>query len=145
MQLLPNPIHPWHGISMDFITDLLLIHGYTSIPLVVDLFTKRIHFIPCKDLLLPQKQLNPFWTMSKKTTGMVFRFHYSSKFVHTVILLQLPYKILIPHISFTVQCLFCKSQQKQFCFHRDTLTSSQCIIEVSFPLSISISCKNIKK
>ncbi|XP_054826969.1 uncharacterized protein LOC129324030 [Eublepharis macularius] len=44
---LPTPTGPWRTISMDFITDLPCSKGHTCILVVVDLFTKMAHFIPC--------------------------------------------------------------------------------------------------
>ena len=32
---------------MDFITDLLLVHGYDTMLVMVDRFTKMAHFAPC--------------------------------------------------------------------------------------------------
>uniref|UniRef100_A0A803TXD7 Gypsy retrotransposon integrase-like protein 1 n=1 Tax=Anolis carolinensis TaxID=28377 RepID=A0A803TXD7_ANOCA len=46
---LPTPSRPWEIISADFITDLPSF-GFTTILVVVDLFTKLAHFIPCDGL-----------------------------------------------------------------------------------------------
>jgi len=45
---MPNsiPEKAWTYISADFITKLLLAQGYDSILVVVDRFTKMVHFIP---------------------------------------------------------------------------------------------------
>jgi transposase InsO family protein len=48
LQPLPIPDRPWGSISMDFITDLPVSHGYDSILVVVDRLTKMAHFVPCK-------------------------------------------------------------------------------------------------
>uniref|UniRef100_A0A803TCI3 Gypsy retrotransposon integrase-like protein 1 n=1 Tax=Anolis carolinensis TaxID=28377 RepID=A0A803TCI3_ANOCA len=47
---LPTPSRPWEIISADFITDLPPSLGFTTILVVVDLFTKLAHFIPCVGL-----------------------------------------------------------------------------------------------
>uniref|UniRef100_A0A803TGS2 Gypsy retrotransposon integrase-like protein 1 n=1 Tax=Anolis carolinensis TaxID=28377 RepID=A0A803TGS2_ANOCA len=47
---LPTPSRPWEIISADFITDLPPSLGFTTILVVVDLFTKMAHFIPCDGL-----------------------------------------------------------------------------------------------
>uniref|UniRef100_A0A803TJH7 Integrase catalytic domain-containing protein n=1 Tax=Anolis carolinensis TaxID=28377 RepID=A0A803TJH7_ANOCA len=47
---LPTPSRPWEIISADFITDLPPSCGFTTILVVVDLFTKLAHFIPCEGL-----------------------------------------------------------------------------------------------
>jgi len=45
---MPNsiPEKTWTHISADFITKLPLVQGYDSILVVVDRFTKMVHFIP---------------------------------------------------------------------------------------------------
>jgi len=45
---MPNlvPEKAWTHISADFITKLPLVQGYDSILVVVDRFTKMVHFIP---------------------------------------------------------------------------------------------------
>uniref|UniRef100_A0A803TMC2 Gypsy retrotransposon integrase-like protein 1 n=1 Tax=Anolis carolinensis TaxID=28377 RepID=A0A803TMC2_ANOCA len=47
---LPVPERPWQIISMDFISDLPKSGGYTCIWVVVDLFSKLAHFIPCSTI-----------------------------------------------------------------------------------------------
>ena len=42
---LPIPPHPWHSISMDFITQLPLSNNFDSILVVVDRFSKMALFI----------------------------------------------------------------------------------------------------
>ena len=46
---LPIPYQPWEQISMDFITDLPKVNGYTQCWVIVDRFTKMAHFIPLKN------------------------------------------------------------------------------------------------
>jgi len=45
---MPNsiPEKAWTHISVEFITKLPLVQGYNSILVVVDRFTKMVHFIP---------------------------------------------------------------------------------------------------
>uniref|UniRef100_A0A803TUR5 Gypsy retrotransposon integrase-like protein 1 n=1 Tax=Anolis carolinensis TaxID=28377 RepID=A0A803TUR5_ANOCA len=47
---LENPAAPWEHISMDFIVDLPPSNGKTVIWVVVDLFSKQAHFIPCRSM-----------------------------------------------------------------------------------------------
>ena len=44
---LETPSLPWEHISADFITDLLLSHGFDTILMVVDRFSKEVALIPC--------------------------------------------------------------------------------------------------
>jgi len=45
---MPNliPDKAWSYISVDFITKLPLVQGYNSILVIVDCFTKIVHFVP---------------------------------------------------------------------------------------------------
>jgi len=47
-QLLELAYSPWSSISIDYITDLPEINGFTSIWVIVDRFTKMAHFILLK-------------------------------------------------------------------------------------------------
>ena len=49
--LQPMEIHycPWQTVAMDFITDLPLSNGCTSIWVMIDPFTKMAHFVPLKE------------------------------------------------------------------------------------------------
>uniref|UniRef100_A0A8C6XBR2 Gypsy retrotransposon integrase-like protein 1 n=1 Tax=Naja naja TaxID=35670 RepID=A0A8C6XBR2_NAJNA len=49
-QPLPTPERPWGAISMDFLTDLPLSSGFTTVLVMVDTLTKTAHFIPCRGL-----------------------------------------------------------------------------------------------
>ena len=49
---------PWSSISMDFITDLPPSEGHDSILVVVDRFTKLVHFIPCSKAISRLEKTN---------------------------------------------------------------------------------------
>ena len=49
LQQLPIPERPWHSVSMDFIEQLPLSSGFTSILVIVDRFTKQALFLPTTD------------------------------------------------------------------------------------------------
>uniref|UniRef100_A0A803TXJ9 Gypsy retrotransposon integrase-like protein 1 n=1 Tax=Anolis carolinensis TaxID=28377 RepID=A0A803TXJ9_ANOCA len=59
---LPVPERPWQIISMDFISDLPKSGGYTCIWVVVDLFSKLAHFIPCSTIPAPLRW--PYYLLS---------------------------------------------------------------------------------
>ena len=44
---LKTPSLPWEHISADYITDLPLSHGFDTILMVVDWFSKEVELIPC--------------------------------------------------------------------------------------------------
>ena len=46
---LELPYTPWQWIAMDFITDLHLSNGCMELWVIIDRFTKMVHFIPLKD------------------------------------------------------------------------------------------------
>ena len=51
LQSLEVPSKPWASISMDFIVDLPASEGHDSVLVVVDMFSKMAHFLPCsKDI-----------------------------------------------------------------------------------------------
>lgn len=49
LRSLPVPSQPWTSIGMDFIVKLPVSHGFDSIFVVIDRFTKMAYFIPCKE------------------------------------------------------------------------------------------------
>jgi hypothetical protein len=48
LQPLPIPQQSWTDISMDFIEDLPVSHGYSIILVIVDRLTNYCHFFPIK-------------------------------------------------------------------------------------------------
>lgn len=50
LQPLPIPCKPWSHISMDFISDLPLSEGKSVVWVVVDRFSKMVHFVPLSKL-----------------------------------------------------------------------------------------------
>jgi hypothetical protein len=48
LQPLELAYTPWSSIAMDFITDLSLSDGYNQLWVIIDHFTKMVHFIPLK-------------------------------------------------------------------------------------------------
>ena len=55
LKQLPVPKQPWNSISMDVIEKLPTLHGYTSVLVVVDHFTKQSIFIPTYDTITLQQ------------------------------------------------------------------------------------------
>ena len=51
LKQLPVPKRPWNSISIDFIEQLPLLSGYTSILVVVDRLSKQGIFIPTHDTI----------------------------------------------------------------------------------------------
>ncbi|CCO30461.1 Retrotransposable element Tf2 155 kDa protein type 1 [Rhizoctonia solani AG-1 IB] len=49
LKLLSVPAGPWEDVSYDFIVKLPKCRGNDSILMVVDCFSKMVHFIPCKE------------------------------------------------------------------------------------------------
>jgi hypothetical protein len=45
---LPVPEGKWKSVTMDHITGLPVSKGFDSILVIVDRFTKRAHFVPCR-------------------------------------------------------------------------------------------------
>ena len=50
LQPLPVPHRPWSDISLDFVTRLPASEGHTVVLMVVDGFSKMVHFIPLSKL-----------------------------------------------------------------------------------------------
>ena len=57
---LPIPNRRWASISLDFITDLPLVHGYDAVLVMVDRFTKMAHFAPCAKTISAEETTNLF-------------------------------------------------------------------------------------
>jgi hypothetical protein len=49
LKLLSVPAGPWEDVSYDFIVKLPNCRGNDSILVVVDRFSKMVHFIPCQE------------------------------------------------------------------------------------------------
>ena len=47
LHLLAIPSPPWASISMDFITNLLHVGGHDMVLVIIDQFSKMVHFVPC--------------------------------------------------------------------------------------------------
>lgn len=67
LQPLPIPQRPWSHLSIDFVTDLPLSNGFTTILIITDRFSKACCLIP---LLQPWKWLKHYSTMFSES--MVF-------------------------------------------------------------------------
>lgn len=52
---LPDPTQPWAVVTMDFITDVPPCKGKDTTLVVVDSFSKQVHFIPCAGLPAAKK------------------------------------------------------------------------------------------
>ena len=50
LQPLEVPPYPWHSISMDFVTDLPNSNGFTTILVILDLFSKMADLFPLKKM-----------------------------------------------------------------------------------------------
>ena len=55
LQSVANPSKPWKQITMDFIVDLPESKKKTAIWVVVDLFSKQAHFVPCAKIPTAQQ------------------------------------------------------------------------------------------
>ncbi len=50
LQPLPIPQRPWSHLSIDFVTDLPLSNGFTTVIVIIDCFSKACRLIPLKSL-----------------------------------------------------------------------------------------------
>ncbi|KAL0185639.1 hypothetical protein M9458_017309, partial [Cirrhinus mrigala] len=68
LQPLPIPQRPWSHIAMDFVTELPVSNGFTTILTVIDRFSKA-----CR--LIPLAKLPTAWETAKVILEQVFRFY----------------------------------------------------------------------
>ena len=52
LELLPIPESQWDMISMDFIVELPKAHGHDAVMNIVDLVSKRAHFLPTNTTIM---------------------------------------------------------------------------------------------
>lgn len=71
LQPLPVTSSPWEDISLDFIMSLPPSHGYTTILVVVDRFTKGAHFGALPSLYMAHKVASLFLDMVCKLHGFL--------------------------------------------------------------------------
>ncbi len=98
LQTLSVLSFPWSLISMDFILDLPQSNSFDSILVVVDHFTKMVHFIPYNKSIIDEKTIKLF-------LDHVFRYHgffsncgpqFASKFLKWLFeLLDVKVKVLL--------------------------------------------------
>ena len=69
LQPIPIPSSPWEDLTLDFITSLPPSHGYTTILVVVDRFTKGAHFGALKPAYSAHKVATLFLNMVCKLHG----------------------------------------------------------------------------
>jgi hypothetical protein len=60
LQPLLVPTSPWSSICMDFIMDFPWSNSFVSILVVVNRFTKMVHFIPCNKSIIVKKTTKLF-------------------------------------------------------------------------------------
>ncbi len=63
LQPLPIPQRPWSHLSIDFVTDLPLSNGFTTVIVIIDCFSKACRLIPLKVFPQPWKRLKPYFTV----------------------------------------------------------------------------------
>jgi hypothetical protein len=70
LQPLPIPQGPWESVSMDFMVSLPPSKGFDAIMVVVDRFSKMVHFIPTKDEATAQETGRLFFSHIFKHHGL---------------------------------------------------------------------------
>uniref|UniRef100_A0A8C5T014 Gypsy retrotransposon integrase-like protein 1 n=1 Tax=Laticauda laticaudata TaxID=8630 RepID=A0A8C5T014_LATLA len=82
LQIISDPNRPWQDIAMDFIVELPSRNRYIVIWIIIDLFSKQAHFIPCKGLPSATKLANLFIKHVYRLHGTPRRIILDRVFVH---------------------------------------------------------------
>ena len=71
-ELVPSttPTEPWQSVSVDFITHLPEAHGYDAIMVVVDMLSKRSHFLQTHDTVTAEGTARIYFWEVWKHHGM---------------------------------------------------------------------------
>uniref|UniRef100_A0A670ILS5 Gypsy retrotransposon integrase-like protein 1 n=1 Tax=Podarcis muralis TaxID=64176 RepID=A0A670ILS5_PODMU len=70
LEPLETPLQPWERVALDFVTDLPSSRGKTAVLVVVDLFTKMAHFIPCAKVATAEQTAKLFIDHVFKVHGL---------------------------------------------------------------------------
>lgn len=67
---LPTPCRRKEDFSFDFITNFLVADAYNSIAILVDLFSKEAHFVPCTKSITAEQFAHLYITNSYERHGL---------------------------------------------------------------------------
>uniref|UniRef100_A0A670KGS1 Gypsy retrotransposon integrase-like protein 1 n=1 Tax=Podarcis muralis TaxID=64176 RepID=A0A670KGS1_PODMU len=70
LEPLQTPFEPWERVALDFVTDLPSSRGKTAVLVVVDMFTKMAHFIPCAKVATAEQTAKLFIDHVFKVHGL---------------------------------------------------------------------------
>uniref|UniRef100_A0A670KNJ5 Gypsy retrotransposon integrase-like protein 1 n=1 Tax=Podarcis muralis TaxID=64176 RepID=A0A670KNJ5_PODMU len=70
LEPLQTPFEPWERVALDFVTDLPSSRGKTAVLVVVDLFSKMAHFIPCAKVATAEQTAKLFIDHVFKVHGL---------------------------------------------------------------------------